>query len=376
MAVNEMELDKPAPDGGFKAWTMALLGHLVTFNTWGYFLCYGVFQTYYVSSLSRSLSDIAWIGSLQMFLLFFVGTFSGRALDAGFFRHTVAVGAALNILGIFITSICEQYWQVLLAQGVCTGIGSGLQFAPAMSLVSTYFSTNRNLAIGIVATGSATGGMVYPVIFQQLLPRVGFGWAVRTLGFLNLSLSALVVAFMESRLPPRKSGSLLDFDALKDPTYLLCCAAMVLNFLAVVIGRMLPNYLADKKFGALNTIIPVTFTTGVMMFAWTGVVTHKSLIVFAVLYGISSASLQSMFPAMISSLCPDPRKAGTRMGMAFTIVSFACLMGPPIAGALIRALDGEFLGAQLWGGSLLILGGLILVVSRLLKTGLKFRVKV
>ncbi|KAF4815200.1 Aspyridones efflux protein apdF [Colletotrichum siamense] len=233
MAVEEVELDKPAPDGGFKAWTMALLGHLVTFNTWGYFLCYGVFQTYYVSSLSRSLSDIAWIGSLQMFLLFFVGTFSGRALDAGFFRHTVAVGAALNILGIFITSICKQYWQVLLAQGVCTGIGSGLQFAPAMSLVSTYFSTNRNLAIGVVATGSATGGMVYPVIFQQLLPRVGFGWAVRTLGFLNLGLSALVVAFMASRLPPRTSASLLDLEALKDPTYLLCCAAMVLNFLAV-----------------------------------------------------------------------------------------------------------------------------------------------
>lgn len=50
----------PPPDGGARAWTMALLGHLVVFNTWGYILCYGVFQTYYTSSLDRSQSDI-WV---------------------------------------------------------------------------------------------------------------------------------------------------------------------------------------------------------------------------------------------------------------------------------------------------------------------------
>ncbi|VUC35354.1 unnamed protein product [Clonostachys rosea] len=409
MGVNNVEPADPPPDGGLKAWSMALLGHLVTFNTWGYILCYGVSQTYYVSSLSRSLSDIAWIGSLQMFLLFFLGTVSGRALDAGLFRLTMISGVTISLLGIFMTSICKTYWQVILAQGVCTGIGSGLQFAPSMSLVSTYFSSNRNLAIGVVATGSATGGIVYPLVFSHLLPKVGFGWTVRIMGFVNLGLSALVIAFMRSRLPPRKSGPLVEFASFKDPTYTLCCVAMFLNFWAVyfafyfigifsrsligldyqesivillimngvgVLGRILPNYLADKKFGALNTIIPCTFSTGIMMFAWIGVRSRGGLLAFAVVYGISSSALQSMFPAMISSLSPDLGKAGVRMGMAFSIVSFASLTGPPLAGAFIQAGQGSYLGAQIWGGSALILGGVIFMIARLLKTGPRMKVVV
>ena len=47
---------------------------------------FGVFQTYYVGFLGRSPSDVAWIGSIQVFLTFFIGTFTGRATDAGYYR--------------------------------------------------------------------------------------------------------------------------------------------------------------------------------------------------------------------------------------------------------------------------------------------------
>jgi hypothetical protein len=47
---------------------------------------FGVFQTYYVDFLGRSESDVSWIGSIQVFLTFFIGTFTGRLTDAGYFR--------------------------------------------------------------------------------------------------------------------------------------------------------------------------------------------------------------------------------------------------------------------------------------------------
>jgi hypothetical protein len=47
---------------------------------------FGVFQTYYVDFLGCSESDISWIGSIQVFLTFFIGTFTGRLIDAGYFR--------------------------------------------------------------------------------------------------------------------------------------------------------------------------------------------------------------------------------------------------------------------------------------------------
>lgn len=51
----------PPPDGGFKAWTQVLMGHLIMFNTWGYINSFGVFQTYYVATLGHPPSDISWV---------------------------------------------------------------------------------------------------------------------------------------------------------------------------------------------------------------------------------------------------------------------------------------------------------------------------
>ena len=120
----------PPPDGGVQAWTQAWVGHLVVFQVWGFINSYGVFQTYYVSALGHQPSDISWIGSVQIFLLFFIGTFSGRMTDAGYFRIIFGVGTFLLVLGVFLTSFCTEYWQVFLAQGVCTGLGNGLMFTP------------------------------------------------------------------------------------------------------------------------------------------------------------------------------------------------------------------------------------------------------
>lgn len=43
----------------------------------------GTFQTYYTQPLHRAPSDVSWIGSINVFLLFCVGTLTGRLVDAG-----------------------------------------------------------------------------------------------------------------------------------------------------------------------------------------------------------------------------------------------------------------------------------------------------
>lgn len=73
----------PPPDGGLRAWTSVAAGHLVIMNTWGYINSFGVFQTYYATELGLPPATISWIGSIQVFLLFFIGTFTGRITDAG-----------------------------------------------------------------------------------------------------------------------------------------------------------------------------------------------------------------------------------------------------------------------------------------------------
>ncbi|KAF2753602.1 MFS general substrate transporter [Pseudovirgaria hyperparasitica] len=399
----------PPPDGGLDAWLQVAMGHLVIFNTWGYISSFGVFQSYYTETLNRPPADISWVGSIQIFLLFFIGTAAGRATDAGFFRPVFVTGFVLQLIGTFMTSLSTKYWQLFLAQGVCTGLGNGLQFAPTMTLITTYFAKRRSSALGVVASGSATGGIVYSVLVRQLLPKLGFGTTVRVLGFVTMGTGLISIAFLRTRLPPRKAGPLVEWSAFKEIPYTLYCIGMFLNFWSLYFafyyvgsfgrnmigvsyedsinyllilnsvgypGRLIPNYLADKYFGPLNSIIPFSFLSGIMFFAWSGVSNRGGLIAFSAFYGLSAAGIQSLFPATLSSLTSDLRKAGTRLGMGFTIVSFAALTGPSVAGALITNADGKYLDAQMWAGTMMLCGCFTLIAARVVKVGWRFKVKI
>jgi hypothetical protein len=63
------------------------------------------------------------------------------------------------------------------------------------------------------------------------------------------------------------------------------------------------------------------------------------------------------------------------MGMVFSVVAFASLTGSPIAGALIQADGGKYVGAQVWAATSMLLGAAALTVARLGRTGLILRVK-
>ncbi|KAF2438860.1 MFS general substrate transporter [Karstenula rhodostoma CBS 690.94] len=390
----------PAPNGGLKAWSQPLAAHLVIINCWGYISSFGFFQSYYTNEFQVEPSAISWIGSVQILLIYFVGTFSGRALDAGYFRVVVGAGFVLQVLGVFATSGATAYWQLFLAQGICKGLGDGLVFCPTVALVATYFTTKRSLAIGVMASGGATGGIIFPLIAQQLLPRVGFGWTVRTMGFVILFDALVFLSVARPRLPPRKVGPIVEWSAFNDPAFSLFCCGMFmvlwavfftyfyissfgrdilhvdpstsLNLLLVlnaigVPARILCNLIADK-IGPVNTLIPAVLAAGALIFGWIAIKTLPSLYVFCVIYGFFGGGIQSLFPAACASLTTDLKKMGVRTGMCFSFVSVACLTGPPIAGALIQRDDGGYMYAQIFGGVALFGGTATLMAAKFVRS--------
>lgn len=184
-------------------------------------ISFGVFQVYYVSSLNQPRSDIAWVGSIAVFLLFFTGIVSGRLTDAGYLRITTVAGAFLVVLGTFMTSLTENYWQIILAQGVCTGLGNGLLLTPMMTLITTYFKRRLALVMGIAACGSVTGGLVYPSVARTLLPTIGFGWTLRSMGFIQLGTFAIALLCARPKQKTKNSAPLLDLTVFKEPVFLL-----------------------------------------------------------------------------------------------------------------------------------------------------------
>ena len=132
-----------------------------------------------------------------------------------------------------------------------------------------------------------------------------------------------------------------------------------------LVGRIIPNHLADRYFGPMNSLIPVTAASALLSFSWIAVRSKSDIYAWAIIYGLVGAAIQSLFPATLSSLTTNLSMMGTRMGMIFTIVSFAVLTGPPIAGQLIQRDGGRYSYAQIFTGLVLLVGCGFLIAARL-----------
>jgi hypothetical protein len=134
-----------------------------------------------------------------------------------------------------------------------------------------------------------------------------------------------------------------------------------------VMGRLLPNFLADR-IGVYNMIILSIFMSMILLFSMFGVHDLNTTIIFGLLFGFSSGACKysfyiqcvnsdalwqmcRWFRRCLRSSVPMWEKSGEfktlyylwgtndvgsiRMGLAFSIVAFSMLVGTPIEGALL-----------------------------------------
>ena len=90
-------------------------------------------------------------------MLIGIGVLAGPLYDYGYLRALILVGSVLVVFGMLMTGLCSQYWQLILAQGVVVGLGSGCLFLPSIAVLPQYFERRRALATGIGSSGSAIG---------------------------------------------------------------------------------------------------------------------------------------------------------------------------------------------------------------------------
>lgn len=104
-------------------------------------------------------------------------------------------------------------------------------------LCHSVVQSERAVALGIVASGSSLGGVIFPILVKHLIPRVGFPWTMRICAFLVLGLCIIANLTVKSRIPPqRKKFGRADLVRIfKDPAYLLTTTACWLFFLGVFV---------------------------------------------------------------------------------------------------------------------------------------------
>ena len=107
----------------------------------------------------------------------------------------------------------------------------------AISTTSTWFFKRRALALGIVASGSSLGGVIFPIMIEHVIAQRGFPWAMRAAAFLILGLLVISNLTVRSRLPPNKTPVVLkDFvRPFTERTYVLITIASILFFFGIFI---------------------------------------------------------------------------------------------------------------------------------------------
>ncbi|OCT47777.1 hypothetical protein CLCR_03639 [Cladophialophora carrionii] len=274
-----------------------------------------------------------------------------------------------------------------------------------MSCVVTYFFRRRSLALGIAATGSSIGGVIFPVMVEKLIPQVGFGWTMRICAFMVLVLMVMGNLTLKSRIPPMPKpvramdivkpflegdfallalGSFLTFlgeslqyhrsghavahhsSGLFLPFTFIILAAQergvpdgLAKYLVAVLnaastfGRTIPPFLADR-LGRFTVFLAMGLLSCVIVLAlWLPSSGTAATIVFCLVFGFSSGAVASILPSLVATIS-HISQIGVRTGCNFSVVAVAVLIGSPIGGQLIqndgyKSMQG-FSGALLGGG--------------------------
>ncbi|KAJ5130959.1 uncharacterized protein N7515_006998 [Penicillium bovifimosum] len=376
------------PEGGLEAWLVVLGSFLGLFGSLGLVNTIGTFQAYLQTHQLKEHSSgtNGWIFGMFAFLTFFCGVQVGPIFDARGPRLLVFIGSVFEMAMIILLGFCTQYWHFMLVIGVLGGVGASLIFTPAISAIGHYFYEKRGLATGIAATGGSVGGIVFPLILEDLFPKIGWAWATRVVALICLIVLSIANLLIKSRLPQKpfsKENVLPDFRIFRDPRFALTTASVFFiewglfvpisyissyaldqgfsskfsyQIIAILnagsfFGRGLPGFFSDY-LGRFNTLI-ATVALCLLCNAclWLPAGNSKALlIVYSALFGFASGSNISLTPVCVGQLCKT-ENYGRYYATAYTIVSFgshflatSTLTGIPIAGEILARCNGSYWG--------------------------------
>ncbi|PGH32708.1 hypothetical protein GX50_04490 [[Emmonsia] crescens] len=400
------------PDGGVEAWTVVFGGFCALFVSFGWITCIGVFQDYYQKNQLKSYSPstVAWITSLETCMIFIAAPICGKIFDNYGPRYLLIAGTFFHVFGLMMASISTSYYQILLAQGICSPLGAGGIFYASVNSVTTWFFKRRAFALGIVASGSSVGGVIYPIMVARLVPLVGFGWTMRICAFLILGLCLVVNLTVKSRIQPQPKPFALKefFTPFLEMPFFLTTVGVWLSFFGLYVpfaftvtyarhfgmsahlagylvsimnatstfGRILPGHAADR-FGRFNVMIITSFLNVLVVLSiWMPSRGNVPIIIFTALFGFTSGAFVSLGPAVIAQIS-DVRQIGVRTGAMFAATSIASLTGNPIGGALVGdTQQPTYWRMQLFAGIVMAAGAVAFVLARVRVTGLTLMKKV
>ncbi|KAK8057472.1 hypothetical protein PG996_011409 [Apiospora saccharicola] len=388
--------DDAFPEGGLRAWLVVASAFCMAFASFGFMVSIGTLQDYWHTHQLSHLSsrDVGWIPSVFTYLSLALGLWVGPLFDRYGPRWIALVGSAGYLAMVFLLAECTQFWHFLLCCGFLGGVSAAALTTTPLAVVAHWFERRRGFAQGVVMIGSSFGGLTLPLILQATLPRYGYAWSIRILGFIFAGCLVVSNILMKARIPPLRSrqrrrsasqvqgeekkeqghppivslaifgdlrfslltvsvfgfevvlfstlGILPTYATLVNPSYPIETTGFYLIAIlngASCLGRLGPGWLADKA-GRFNMLLLMTIFTLVWMLAlWLplGQRSLGALYAFAALFGFGTGGWMALTPACVGQLCRAD-EFGRYYGTMYFVASLATLVCIPVSGELVESV--------------------------------------
>jgi len=406
----------------FYGWVVVAAAFCVALVSYGVQYSFGIFLKPLSEDFGWSRTLVSGAASLFMFSRGALAILTGRATDRYGPGLTVAIGGFFLGLGLLLTSLISDAWQLYLFYGLMVGFGLSVAFAPLVATASRWFVSKRGLAIGIVVAGIGMGTVVMSPLARYLISlfewRLSYviigplAWIISLPASLLLSRSpeekgllplgkAEVIAGDEEKLTiVKKEDSLASESAgfsLKDAArtrafWLLLaiiifwsiCVQMTMihiyphatdlgilevvaaNFMAVIgifsiIGRLVMGAVSDR-LGGKRTLVICLVLQALAMFWLLGATDIWMLYLFAAVFGFAYGGCVPQLPVIAGEIF-ELKSIGAIVGVQMLGVAIGGAIGP-LLGGYVFDVTGSYYFAFMVSGMCTIIALLLLAFIR------------
>ncbi|XP_059361705.1 monocarboxylate transporter 2-like [Carassius carassius] len=176
----------PPPDGG---WGWAVVGG--AFISIGFSYAFPKATTVFFKDIQRifhaSYSQVAWISSIMLAVMYAGGPISSILVNTCGCRPVMVLGGFLCAIGMISASFCNSVTQLYICIGVIGGFGLAFNLQPALTMIGKYFYKKRPIANGFAMAGSPVFLSTLAPLNQYLINEYGWRGSFLILGGLLLN---------------------------------------------------------------------------------------------------------------------------------------------------------------------------------------------
>jgi len=219
---------------------------------------FGIFQKPIAADLGVGRELWSFANALALLLMGVFSPFAGNVADRFGTARTVAAGASLYVVGMFLIAFATEGVMLTIGNVLC-GIGTAAAgFGPIFGSITRQTPPGkRSLALG-VATAGGSFGQFAVVPFASLLQSRLDDWhtSMLVLGAISMMMVPLAFGLRERRTATKPGAPVPQGtrDALQEAFetqgfWLLTVGFFVCGFHVAFIGMHLPPYISDKAIG-------------------------------------------------------------------------------------------------------------------------------